>query len=48
MAELRRRLSLFSLVMDYMGTAARVNWMLARRRLLPSPYAMVELGGPQP
>jgi amino acid transporter len=31
--------------MAYMGTAARVNWMLARCRLLPAPFAHINRAG---
>jgi amino acid transporter len=31
--------------MAYMGTAARVNWMLARCRLLPAPFSHINRAG---
>lgn len=31
--------------MAYMGTAARVNWMLARCKLLPAPFAHINKAG---
>lgn len=31
--------------MAYMGTAARVNWMLARCKLLPAPFAHINKSG---